>query len=129
MNDSPKRICCDVCGQYTIQEEHKVPLVDDDLCCFLCGYSQSDYALFHPDEEVRPEYPASLNFARFMRLWQSKILQKKGFIPAGKAYDIWREAHPELGKRFDMCNFQEIPDIEEKIAELWGVVDTEDDAL
>ena len=122
------RVCCDICGApFIVDGERWIPDTTFGSCYECQGYL-SDKKLENPDEWYDDNgRKTCLNYDRFSYLWNLKMLRKKGFPRGLAAYKAWREAHPELGKRFDMCNFQEVPGIEEKIAELWGVVDEEDE--
>lgn len=124
MNNEITRICCDVCGAYLEFDGEKFAPIDNNGCCVECGYYQADETFLNPDKC----YPlSSLNFERFSYMWNMKMFRKKGYPQSRKPYDIWRNAHPELEKPFNMCSFKEKPDMEQRLLEVWDVPDEDED--
>jgi len=126
MNNEITRICCDVCGAYLEFDGEKFAPIDDDGCCVECGSYQVDEAFLNPDQ-MGLYGPGWLNFERFGFLWNLRMLPKKGYMRSRKPYDIWRNAHPELEKPFNMCSFKEKPDMEQRLLEVWDVPDEDED--
>lgn len=123
-----QRTCCDICGAPFIVHGERWELEPTDGFCYECQMTLSDEKLENPDKwDIPGEKRTSLNYERFAWLWNLRMLPKKGFPRSMKAYNMWREAHPELGKLFNMSDFQEVPGIEQKIEALWDEYEEEPD--
>ena len=121
MSNEVDRICCDVCGAYLEEDGEKIPFVYDGCCC-KCGEDQIDDALLNPDK-MGLYHGGSLNKTRFFVLWYRELTFKLGWQHGNKPYEVWRKAHPELGNRFNMCDFHELPNMEQMLTDVWNVPD------
>jgi hypothetical protein len=124
MSKQEPRICCDVCGA-TVETafwKNSFPIEDGEECP-NCGWVQNNWLLEHPDEliknaaefEVMVEKVAflqnckgTLNRMRMLRFWITEYpditFRLFGYI--NSICKRWRESHPELSERFNMCEFK-----------------------
>jgi hypothetical protein len=137
MSKVEDRVCCDVCGSdnfEAIAADGSIfimpPPIEEGMRCADCNWRQNDYLLEHPDEDVKGQLefeaidddePRTLNIMRMHTLWR-KLWPGKAFALYGYRHAIfkrWREAHPELGSRFDMSSFKLVEGEQELLTKVY----------
>jgi hypothetical protein len=114
-----------VCGATveTAYWESSLPIEDGEKCP-NCGWIQNSWLLERPDELLRntAEFEGvdenskqTLNSRRMYQFWTTEYpgssFRLFGYFLS--IYKRWREAHPELSKRFNMCEFKIVSNEEE----------------